>query len=858
MMIKESVLKEHSYLLNFGRTAADFDKGGVNGTEIFKLRSILFTGSVPVSRAFGCDPIDVDRIIVMKDVEINQLLHNVMDLQADGKAVHHDEINVEDTSLAGAVTKFDGQALLIKGTDLEKPVPDSAQCRFGNGPMKFMMGTTTWNNVKEYAQMKKKEIPSSLVDRWGEEVKIDTFKTIILMTESCVKGLKYFSNKEDFYSLIRNNGMNELRICAASCKDEEETRKMSRQALQQLIYSTDEELDRFSKLAAKKPAKLRKLDCMIQQRSEAWLDYEEKTNAGKLFTVYPELCANADVQENQKEMFKSAVANAMVRPVVKNAHYEYILMDPYAMVHALFWGIEDNIGLIKGDETCVHGACNGAKIYELRHPANALTAKILKNHIHPIYANMGNVMILSYYGDAIIRDDGDFDGDEAFWTDDKLLVKMTEKVINSVKPELVTFPHEKNKTKIPMSDGRLVWGKEFAATLIRAQENNLVGRYSNLATKILATIGPDMTAEEVTKIVRDGYYAHAMAILMVDFMKTGKVPKEIEANAKALMEGFPKMPYNQRFARHTPAGAQYDQDEAWDTLERGANGNVVDRFGYAVERHIGTLTYDMDVSSLRYNWQDMFRDDIPCGMARKVTVPAGLKAKISQYKAVTENDYCWPDIEADRPVSIFAYFKMMYINSMAIIREMQEDEQSGYDIAEMRKAQIAMVREHLIILAKANPANGLTNASEEEVLVWLANQFIRQTCAHRTTENIASRGNYFMFIIDMFGDILAQNVEHNRAIGKVVETPATCDDGYLSPVSEDDFYYFSEYDDDGYAYDAIIPEDVEIVTYTVSYVNFGETHTKDFTDKNEANKAFAKLRALGLETHAWRNGQQLC
>lgn len=707
--IKESVRREKAKELMFFRNKENMTKWSAN--EECKVKATLLSGSELVQGG-----INIKDVCIVPSIEFDTFFGDTLSL----------ENNASMKILKGHKehqTHFDGFMLIISD-DVELPV--AGQGRIGNLKLTWVKVSIEW--LKGRAISLGKEIPNYITDKWDNQRNINTVKAIC--TEDVVKGLGWFESFEDLCNTLNKMGVGNLRACRVAEESVAEKRNLSRQALQELFVATNDELKQLSSLSTNFLKKARTIERQLE------ILREKKDYSGLIYAAYPDIFANPDVYEFRRQSWRNEFAHRMVSPKIANSHYEQIAEDPVAFVDIVFFGIEpENAGVLKAGE-CFCSAKHGAKVYGVRHPANLINARIMKNNKNMWLKFLGGVNVFVVpVNDPTLSGywDGDVDGDECFWSTDETLVSVTERLIDLVKPMPFVFPHDKAK-KGPYPETRKDWATAMAELLFNGVEYNLVGRYSNLATKILVNLGKE-------KVIGKAAYAHAMSILCLDFVKTGVLPELIMQETDKLIREYRYMPYNQRYMKHKTL--PYD-DPDWDepaskfcTAPKG--DNVVDRYGDIVLNAIGGDSFDCDVSELNYKPEMLIYGERRPLKAVKTTEEF---TKINQIAA--------------KPVKKYVTLLELLYACKIVIQKSELLNNKDYE-----REAIEMCRRAIMNFVKAQ-----IDVDDKTALRIVANNlwkyYINQTISHDFSRH-ANKAEHVNFLFKMFGDVYAENVYMNMA-----------------------------------------------------------------------------------------------
>ena len=729
MCVRTDVYAAKKKEITLLRTKAQFDRG-INAVEFCKVLSVLSSGSTPVSRIDGCGLLTVNDAIIVKDQEVDVVYKNATVVYPDGHMEYFDE-------LKRSKTLFDGQAILIVKRGDELPIPCAAQVRLFTSKMMLAIVIVD-------------EIPESVKDYQGIERQLHSGS--IIQNESCVKGLKWFDSLDDWRNTANTLGIGELRICGFANKKETTTRKLSRQAMQEFFMATNNELKALGYITAKRVADLKTVDGIINYLQQNWKNEDECSNAALFFRSFPEYSANPDVRQYIYETFRNKYADAMIHPEIPESGYEYIIEDPIAYYEIFILGKDPNgtdlIGIFNDqDVVSVVDSENGEVAYIVRHPANLLNGRILRAENHAELNVNGNVIILPYKNTVLSGYwDGDVDGDEGLRSKSRKIIEQMKRVIDFVNPPCVIFDHDKAK-KVPLPTAE-EWRKMITKTMLDGEKYNKVGTFSNLCTAILNDLRANMSAVEAAGIVEKATIPHVLTILILDFIKTGVLPTNLLEIAAKIGESYDKMPYNQRYAKHTE-DKPFDS-EAWDTLP--LSDSVMDRYSIQIDKMIGGCEWNPDFSGIQYNWEAAMPGEASANVrvVRNDYLPA---AKIEEYNNLIGKAV----FKADTAYSIAFVFDRLSGAVQKIAK--MSTEASEYEEA-MREAYQYIRRE---IVAFMHGEANKSDMPEDQLIGWAASHLLRLQAAYQHDKwdpKFAARR--LMTILECFGDVLAKNRDgHN-------------------------------------------------------------------------------------------------
>lgn len=722
-MIRHSIRMEKPKEFFFMRNPRTLSAWSAN--EECKVKATLFSGSEPLPQG-----ILAEEVLIVKSVEFENFFGRTLVMSKEGR------LSVVDKYRQN-VTHFDGQMIILKREDDDLDIPTSGQGRIGCFKLTWLV--LEMSMVRARGRYLGKKLPRTIKDIFGVERELRNIRAIC--TEDCVKGLKWFKSFEDLCGSLKKMGADQLRMCRGSEESLPEKRDFSRQALQELICATDSDLKQLSFNAAERLVRLNTINGQLEalKKSDGY--------ASSVFEVYPDMLANKHVYEEREASWIREFNKRMVSPIIDGSHYEQIAEDPWAFIDIVLFGIDPmKAGVLKRGQ-CHCSAKHRAQVFGVRHPANLINGRILRNNRTPwlkMFANI-KVFILSVDDITLVGYwDGDVDGDECFWSVSQKLITLMSKTIEKLNPLPFVFPHDKAvKGNYPKT--REEWAMEMAKLLHNGVKYNLVGKYSNLATKLLTNLNRN---GDNGNWINKAAYAHAMSILCLDFVKTGTLPLAIRKIADKLNSEHQLMPYNQKFMK-------FKQGFDGETLPM--SDCVVDRYGQQLLKLVGTDKFSLDTNSLSYNGNMLINGIVKVLKRDEKTELCKTLEKYASFK--TQN------------VNVVTFNEMLRICFAAVCKlsvdASPKEVKDVYDIC--RKAMIEFAR---------LPANKMISdgMSDSECLRWAANMawlyYDRMSSKDSDMRGVNNEYRFVMFVLNLFGDVYAENIIRNMAPSNDIEEPA--------------------------------------------------------------------------------------
>ena len=711
--------------LNFGRLFGEFNHEiPANATEWLKANALSATPADPTEY-------NLRDVIVMKAVKVKRLFKRVARVNDNGSITHLTEAELEQEL-------FDGQMLWLK------KVP-SGQLRGWCFKAFGIRGDLLIDLVDGWEDIVVTDIDSKQ-RRLGDAVGI--------CTDSCWKGSKFFKTYEEYVRTAEELAQyipdfNKIWIVREAGEIDELTgetvdfgRRLSRQATQQWVDATLAQLTHLTRKTRLALNKMKTYDGLRKLASESAKPLEKRSDMAGLIEALPELVLTEGMQDWAKAKYEKKQLNAAANRLSVSGNYPYIAMDPWAMIQVLCLGrdpMDEDLGFLKAGEVCNFKFKNEQKLFAIRYPANYQTGTVVINKIVEAFRAMGDVAILPYYGDLIIREDGDFDGDEMMFCPDELVIRLTEEMIAKYKPELIDFPHGRKAEMKPFGD-RSNRFDEIANTLWRSMKFNLVGVYSNMSVRCM----------HLGKI-DDCILMHVMAILCLDMVKGTAVPEGILKTAESIRQRINKMcngamPWNQIFRDQLKgiSGRKYMEpsNDTVDTIAR-------------LIMTTGEYTFDADGHEMMDEWRQMQSPDRNQS-TRKGVMPQDLAEEFCELFSRDDIDEdmlsVYRNIKAGRPIGVAELLQAAYVNESAMVYTCP-----GADVEDKKAVYRELIREVAFKLGAGQ------DLSDDELKVRVIN-WAAQTAVTGRGVKKEKQGKYAMFVMRTFALDFLHNIEANRGI----------------------------------------------------------------------------------------------
>lgn len=670
-MIRTEKLRE------FGWTMDDaIERRTDNAAEWLKRNATLMTPSKPVKVKCIVDgkpefrTIDITEILMVDDVEIERMFNNVT--MINGRNLS----SAESKKLK--LTMFDGQAIwLIDGA-----------------PTTQMRGCA----IKDMAVAKPDyKLPEFATDIMGNKVRVADYA--ILMTKSCWKAAKMGMNWYQFRDMVKEmakecEGYDLLRAVRYSDReigDEENPRNLARQATQQIIKLMNGEADRLTRKTRQWLKNHKKYWRILAEMGELDKPEEKRSPLARLINRMPQIIVHPYFQQYLKAAWDAKKNKACSGRLRTKGVYPYICQDPIAQIQICLEGCDPyntNLGVVPEGYVNLPKVTEGRKVYTIRYPANYIVGMILRQKNIPEFAKLGNIAVLSYYGDTITRADGDFDGDEMLFLFDNLMISMMERIIEQFKPTLIDFPHGKVPCDQPFGT-KEKFCHDVAEALVRAQEFNLVGRYSNLAVICLQQASIAKDPKVCAKWLNAAKVAHVGAIVCLDMVKGAEVPEELKQLLKDLntkVRAEHKMPWNQIFSH--PELTEEDVDPRSNSTQDVIAGTIYD--------DVGDFSVDFE-DKTPVEWSnDILYKFVPENIARTTVrtfvVSEDDLARIRGCHFEDADDSStWAKMDNGEAIGMKEWLMLGWHNSASMLWKM-----SGADMAEKRTELYRYIRRVLI------------------------------------------------------------------------------------------------------------------------------------------------------------------
>ncbi len=353
-----------------------------------------------------------------------------------------------------------------------------------------------------------------------------------------------------------------LRVIRYTDASDDRQRKLGRQALQEFISWTEDDLrDLLRKPIGKMMGKRHLVNQMVELGA---IEKEERGFFHRLVEEFPDLLLFQQIQRYIWNKTKSNAEYLASARVPIGGDYPYITEDPIVALAHLLYGMtfeqikESGLFYLKEDEASFAGFDSNRQLFVCRYPLNWFAARLLTNKHHSAYRSLGGVGILSVYSVALIAMDGDVDGDETLVTEDSVVLRLARRMLRmgfmgSKRLPVIVFPHDTANSpqtqKLPFVDERDRAAK-LSISLDYSQRYSTVGIYANAAAALMAAAAEAWTNNDIGAFEENALNAaimHVASILVIDMTKTGEMPAYILGLIPKAMKAKGQMPWCQRF-----------------------------------------------------------------------------------------------------------------------------------------------------------------------------------------------------------------------------------------------------------------------------------------------------------------------
>lgn len=746
-----------------------------NSAEWLKRNATLMTPSKRIT-IDGERGVKISKILMMKDVDTERYLDNVVTIDG-GKLTPAERKLI-------SMTMFDGQGLWLKQG---RPTTQ------GRGTaMKVMIVA-----LPDYV------LPEYTTDIMGNKVRVADYD--VLMTKSCWKaskmGMNWYQFRDTVTELAKTcPGYDELysvRYSDREIGDEENPRNLARQATQQWVTMPDEDIEKLTRATRRWLKNNKKYRVLLAKLGEWDRPEEERSPIAKLFNRVPQLIVHPYIQQWLRSWWTTRRNKACSGRIRTNGMYPYIVQDPIAMIQILLEGRDPNaedIGIVPAGMVNLPKVKTGREVYAIRYPANYMVGMVLTQFNAPEFRQLGNVAVLSARDDTIFRADGDFDGDEMLFIFDSLVIETMKRVIREYNPTLIDFPHSKVACDKPFGT-REKFCEEIAEALVRAQEYNLVGTYSNLAVICLqqASIAPNALAR--SKWLNAAKVAHVGAIVCLDMVKGANVPKELLALLESLNKNVREnysMPWNQQFSHPENDKISERSNSTQDKIA----GLIYDDAGaFNVEFEEGD-----DVVTWGSSMVDLFSVCNPVTSFRRWVVDENAVTRLHGCHFEDSNDQdVWAKLENGKDVGLSEWLMLGWHNASSLLWKM-----SGADMVAKRNELNWFLREQIMDnIRRPWLREDGTEVSMSSKYATFLRDIVKATLGKNKVDE-DKKGSFAMFMLRVFAEDILFAFDHDVVTDEqaiAMSAPRATEPEYIpSAIDDYDPEEIHEIMDDGSIY----------------------------------------------------------
>lgn len=752
-----------------------------NGPEMLKRQAVLFTPAAPMKDANG-NYVRLRDVTMCKSIETNKFFKDVLDVDENGDVKYLKKGKNLNRAL------FDGGAIALD----ESLAGMNLQGRgFG---LKFYM-VAVINGIAKLAKRKGYKIPET-IETLNGTVKVSDIR--ILMTTDTWKwgklGLSWPEFVRRVESLKKRFPMIDcLMVARYADSTEESPRSMARQAMQQFINATGNQLKELAATSIRKLAKYQTATGMLSEFAQLNRPMEERTAYNRLFELAPSILASKYMSTVIKDMFDEKLATYCSGSVPVNGIYPYITEDPAAVLEILVFGKDPNtlgLGFLKPGQINIPNCEEGRRMVGVRYPANLYTLLMFVNHNDDFYATCGNTAILCVDDEALIRADGDVDGDEMALIFCAIIIAMMDWLkASGISMPLVAFPHGKApRYKMATKEER---DRAVAHALFIANKFGLaVGQNSLMATRFFNQIGVAfMNCDETTRRAcgMQAMWAYIGSVLAIDLAKTGSMPAWLEEKLKVAATMMGKLPWNQRFKKHSMQHPWYDS-QYWDVDPATKTGwetkSTCDRLARIILNGANAENYKFDTEGLEFDvelllsHQEGLHGYWSDGVVDKSMI-ASLEAR--NFRDGEDRELITAIYKGER-ISAKQLFLFFWRNLASLKRHFGKTEDTGSKTknAEIVNTYYAFVRKVMINFGDNEKFQAMTPDQRRLTIV---NAFVRDAFEVKRGNGIGNnyaksnvspealdamvahaKGSYVKFTLSVFAPDICGNVEENLGI----------------------------------------------------------------------------------------------
>lgn len=428
----------------------------------------------------------------------------------------------------------------------------------------FYAGSSVLERVlKKYGLTREEFFDCKVENIDGKLVRIGDYAGIA--TDDIWKFDKFFQSWEQYLATVDRLAakwpvISKLGILrqAEDAEGQYKRRHSTRSLHQQLFSWTQEEVTNLVAPTATKIKALMSYENAITKLAGLGKDLTERTAIEVLFGAAPWLWMAPGVQAYWKNKLRSMVKELMANKLDAKGQYPYIVQDPVAMIEILVLGKRpEEAGILPTGYVSVADVPDGQELMVLRFPSNYLTARVRINKaMAEVFADLGNVCVLSIHDDILVVQDGDTDGDETCILYNTLIIELVKRMLAELDPPVVVFEHG-TKAEKSLSGSVAGLRKKLAHARYMASHNDHTGIYADLA-RDCAMLAARAKAKGDDRLFQTYLVwmaaASTGAIISIDQVKGNDVSEVLEAwlleiSSKVRKAMGRKKPYTQQFLK---------------------------------------------------------------------------------------------------------------------------------------------------------------------------------------------------------------------------------------------------------------------------------------------------------------------
>lgn len=720
---------------------------GIAMTKILQYRALLTSSAVPSSRVLG-KVIKLRNLICIDEYE-KTMTANVMSVSADYNITEGERSDI-------ANNMFDGMAIF----DSRKIGWTMLQMRgFG---MKGLGVPVDWTGYCEHKGYDKNSDCYLVTDVDGVVHDLSKETNIYgVVNTSVFKMLKMFGSWKHYVECMEELGMDEIYICNIN-EEKEATKRLSRQMMQSLFDINKDEMEYLASDTMGMLMGYSHLENAINMMGESDKDYDDRSNLGKLVSVYPDMLAESCVQKELKDRYVKGYNSAMCGELNVNGRYYYVAADPCAWMDIVF-GKKDasdpTIGWLKANECRCDAYPHAKELITLRSPHAFMEWATLYQANHcPFVQSMGIYTSVHDLTFRILQ--MDYDGDHLLVIDDEKLISIVKRTKERYQIPVVYYEASASPNPGPMPTKAHDFAMKIVECIQKCAEYNKVGQYSNLVTAAWSTYRPNMSEHELRDLLRDIAIIAAGINHAVDAQKTYHLDF-LEECVKDLVKRYDFKPYNERYKNATPK--KPNSDPAWDNETNQKAEGSVDVLGDVVSNIVPDRLI-LDTSSLHFDWRMLQHPDVRFRkVINKAVVSEDLVNSIVTFgKSNNESVHAVVDkMKHGISIGFSQYFlpTLKHLNNV-FFEHYKEYEDDICAIKSTQGCRNEIIRRLCISFVRLNTraSDGMT---DDEVLMMAAMTALKSTFT--SNKHSDGFGDMRRFIFDVFGDLYAECVMLNIA-----------------------------------------------------------------------------------------------